>query len=191
LCVFAGCQQGAEFDPAVHFKDKCSVCHLNSEMQRGPNLFGLNADYLALQMEKFKLGIRGTNPKNRSAELMASAKPSLPDGERLKMLSVWLSLQQRPEFVYNMKGKSNAGESLAQACLACHGQKEGHPMPALLDLEPWYLLDQLRKFKQGWRGGHQDDFGGKIMQTVVQPLSEAELKKIVLYLQSLMVLKGN
>jgi cytochrome c553 len=189
LFVFLGCQQGSEFDPAKHFKDKCSICHQNSEMQRGPNLFGLNADYLVLQMEKFKVGIRGINPKNRSAELMASAKSVLPEGERLRILGAWLSAQQAPEFVYNLKGKSAVGKDLAQSCLACHRQKGLYPMPELLDLEPWYLLDQLRKFKQGWRGGHRDDLGGKIMQSAVQPFSDAELKKIVLYLQSLMLIK--
>lgn len=178
------CQPKNQFDPESHFKENCTICHENKEMQRGPNLFGLNADYLENQMLAFKKGIRGGNSKNKSEALMGSAKNNLPLEKQRKALAIWVSNQKAPEKIYNLKGDPEAGKALAQACLSCHKQKGPFPMPDLLDLEPWYLLDQLRKFKSGLRGTHPTDQAGQLMRASVMGLSDKELKKIVLYLQA-------
>jgi len=49
----------------------------------------------------------------------------------------------------------------------------------LADLEDWYLLDQLRKFRNGQRGWHEQDVEGQVMAKVVQPLAVNDLRNIV------------
>lgn len=180
------CQPKSRFDPESHFKEKCTICHENKEMQRGPNLYGLNSDYLLSQMQAFKQGVRGGNPKNKSAVLMGSVKNNLPATENMYALSEWISSQPSPAKVFNLKGNLEGGHILAQPCLACHNQKGPFPVPDLLSLEPWYLLDQLRKFKSGLRGSHPEDKAGSLMRSSVQGLNDRDLKKIVLYLQAQM-----
>ena len=49
---------------------ECMVCHSNQEAQRGPVLHGMENWYLLDQLEKFRSGVRGQNPKNKSEYLM-------------------------------------------------------------------------------------------------------------------------
>jgi cytochrome c553 len=186
LLLLLACQPKRHFDPELHFKENCTICHENKEMQRGPNLFGLDSDYLESQMWAFKNGIRGGSSKNKSAFLMGSVKSNLPPKDQMPILAKWMEKQLPLEKVYNLKGDAAAGKELAQACLTCHNQKGPYPVPDLLSLEPWYLLDQLRKFKSGLRGSNPNDAAGALMKASVTGLSDRDLKKIVLYLQSQM-----
>ena len=49
---------------------ECLVCHSNKEAQRGPVIHGMERWYLIDQLEKFKSGVRGQRPSNRSEYLM-------------------------------------------------------------------------------------------------------------------------
>ena len=186
VVVLTGCEDKNKFNPKVHFEQRCSICHENKEMQRGPNLFGLNSYYLEHQMKVFQFGIRGSEVKNKSEALMGSAKLHLPQNMDRQILAQWISEQKQPQKYYNLKGDSIAGQQLAQACLACHQVKGNHALPNLLKLEPWYILDQLRKFKAGRRGYHEKDHAGQLMKAYVQPLEDSDLKRITLHLQRLM-----
>ena len=59
------------------FADSCLICHSSQEMQRGPIIDGLPAWYGKAQLEKFRDGIRGQNPENRSELLMGSLETAL------------------------------------------------------------------------------------------------------------------
>ena len=49
-------------------------------------------------------------------------------------------------------------------CTVCHGtQLMGNreiDAPRLSSMEPWYIEQQLRSFKEGWRGKHGEDLIG-------------------------------
>jgi len=188
-CFFQACQSESEFDSKAFFKANCSICHENTEMQRGPNIFGLNEKYIFKQLEKYEQGIRGKNIINKSEHLMGSISNLLPKGSKRVSLSKWISEQKAPKFIYNLKGSYEGVVDKAQACLNCHQEGQELINPNLLSLEPWYLLDQLRKFKRNWRGYHKDDHEGKVMGQAIAHLDDKELKKITLYLQALMVKK--
>ncbi len=170
------------FDAELHFKQKCSICHEGQELQRGPNLFGIKSGYLELQMKAFQAGTRGTNPKNKSEALMGSASSHLPKNFNRRALALWLSRQIPPPKVTNIKGDGRSAAAMVQTCNDCH-QQEAVLAPRLDTLEPWYMLDQLRKFKSGLRGSNEDDHGGKVMQSAVKGMSDSDLKKIVIVFQ--------
>ena len=69
---------------------------------------------------------------------------------------------------------SRAGSRLFATCAGCHGaQGEGNPplnAPNLTGLGDWYLQRQLKYFKQGVRGTHEQDVFGKTMATMAATL---------------------
>lgn len=79
-------------------------------------------------------------------------------------------------------------------CRSCHGTDgEGSKQrqaPNIAGRERWYLEMQLRKFRNGVRGAHQEDDAGKIMAPVSRSLSEQAISDVASYLASL-ELKSN
>lgn len=72
---------------------------------------------------------------------------------------------------------------LYEGCVPCHGAAgEGNPevgAPAIAGLERWYVKAQLRKFKNGHRGWHPDDTGGKRMWPMARALDTDEKVDLV------------
>ena len=154
----------------------CTVCHGLREMQRGPILEGLESWYLAAQLRKFRVGLRGKNPENRSEFLMGSAVSVIQSEQEIEALAVHISRLLRPRFVPIIQGDATQGRQLyAQHCASCHGSSgEGWPSlkaPKLVGLEDWYVLDQLRKFQNGQRAWHAEDLEGRTMANCVQDLA--------------------
>ncbi len=63
---------------------------------------------------------------------------------------------------------------LFQLCSACHGP-QGHGnrelmAPAIAGLPDWYVVNQLRKFKNGGRGAHPADIAGLRMRPMARTL---------------------
>lgn len=64
-------------------------------------------------------------------------------------------------------------------CSTCHGmQLMGNPIiqaPRLSGMETWYIEQQLKSFKKGWRGGHEGDVIGMEMQPMAAALSDEQI----------------
>jgi cytochrome c553 len=141
----------------------CIVCHGVQEAQRGPILNGMENWYLRDQINKFKSGIRGNNSENRSEHLMGI-------GARIRTI----------------RGDLELGKDLYQRrCASCHGEKgEGNQKlisPSLTHLEGWYFYQQMRKFREGKRGYHPRDEGGRVMSAASKDLSDYDIKNLVAY----------
>ncbi len=73
------------------------------------------------------------------------------------------------------------GIQLFQLCSACHGP-EGHGnrellAPAIAGLPEWYVVNQLRKFKNGGRGAHPADISGLRMRPMARTLDAGRNKE--------------
>jgi cytochrome c553 len=82
------------------------------------------------------------------------------------------------------------GEQLYQLCNQCHGERgEGSPLalaPSIAGLPEWYLLNQLKGFRAGYRGQHFDDIPGMRMRPMARTLqSEADVEAVAAYVASL------
>jgi len=69
---------------------------------------------------------------------------------------------------------SKLANQLFQLCSACHGP-DGHGnrelmAPAIAGLPEWYIVNQLRKFKNGGRGAHPADIAGLRMRPMARTL---------------------
>jgi cytochrome c oxidase subunit 2 len=200
LAVLGGCttteQAGtATRPPLAERAASCMLCHSGKESQRGPILNGVDVWYLEAQLGKFKKGIRGHNPTNRTEQLMASTMDLILTKKDIKELARYMHAQEAVLLPAIIKGDAEKGARIYGAhCVNCHGEGgEGKRIlksPPLVYFEDWYIYAQLQKFKSGRRGGHEDDKTGQTMAASVQALSIEELRDVSVYIrQSLAPLK--
>lgn len=103
----------------------------------------------------------------------------------------WLARQ--PSYAQlrtHAQGDAVAGQALFATCAACHGaQAQGNVAlnaPKLSGQSAWYLERQLRAFKQGARGTHDQDTFGKMMAPMAATLADdAAIANVVAYIASL------
>ena len=57
--------------------------------------------------------------------------------------------------------------------------------PPLRNASPWYVVEQLKKFKKKWRGNHECDHLGKQMHQWASNLSDRDMTDVAAYLHSL------
>jgi len=103
----------------------------------------------------------------------------------------WLAKQ--PTFAQTQAesaGDVALGQAQYAVCSACHGaQAQGNRelnAPKLSGQASWYLIRQLQAYKQGIRGGSDQDVYGQQMMPMAQTLvDDAAIKNVVAYIASL------
>ena len=167
----------------------CLLCHSNKEMQRGPVLDGMESWYILDQLKKFKNGQRGRDPKNRAEFLMAASMARVRDDHEMLRVADYIGNLKPKDSITTIKGDIDRGKKLYSSCIGCHGAKgEGRQdvkAPALLVQEDWFLLDQLRKYRNGLRGTHPEDIFGRVMVESIRDWSDKDLKDVTVYINSL------
>ncbi len=175
-------------------KDVCSACHGqdgNSATPVNPNLAGMPAEYITLQLSHFKAGIR-VNPV-----MQGMAAPLTP--EETKALGVYFASQKPKGLAAKDASLVKAGQTLYRggdavagipACAACHGPDgSGVPKnyPRLGGQYADYTYTQLKAFKQGDRGADKEgkDVNGRIMATIAGKMSDAQMKAVAEYTSGL------
>ena len=88
-----------------------------------------------------------------------------------------------------MRGDLEKGKNLYKLkCSTCHGSEaEGlsqFKTGSLAILEDWYLLGQLRNYKNGKRAYHNDDLSGKLMASQLNDLNDIDFKNLVKFISS-------
>lgn len=96
----------------------------------------------------------------------------------------WGELQARAD------GDPATGQALYASCAACHGaQGEGNQAlnaPRLAGLDRGYIERQLKNFKRGWRGAHEDDTYGRQMAPMAAVLADqAAIDHVTAYIATL------
>jgi cytochrome c553 len=166
----------------------CGSCHGvdgNSLMAMNPKLAGQSARYMVKQLQEFKSGAR-------ESAIMASMVLSLSDQD-MEDIAAWYSSQQptiqgaNPESIELAERLYRGGNSeiAVAACSACHSPtgKGNAPagFPLLSGQHAEYTLQQLKNFRSGAR---QND-GSAMMRTVVERLTDKELKALASYVSGL------
>lgn len=172
----------------------CAACHGTdgaSTSPANPSLAGMPADYITAQLAHFKSGVR-------ASPIMQGFAAGLSDADMVSLGAYFAA--QAPK-VQDAKDASlvRVGQKLwrtgdaatgVPACSACHGPT-GAGIPKLFPriAGQWsdYTVAQLKAFKAGERGMDKDgkDVHGRIMHTVAQGLSEAQMRAVAEYAQGL------
>ena len=166
----------------------CIACHAvdgNSAIPSNPKLAGQHADYLSRQLEYFKKGIR----ENAVMQGMV-ANLSTKDFDNL---GHYFENQTLKLSVAKLNGKGSLGEKIFRAgiadkklpaCASCHGPS-GHGIPGqfprLNAQHSDYTISQLNAYKNGLRKNE----AAKMMATIAQRLSDAEMQAVADYIEGL------
>jgi len=166
----------------------CIACHAidgNSAIPSNPKLAGQHADYLSRQLEYFKKGIR----ENAVMQGMV-ANLSTKDFDNL---GLYFENQTLKLSAAKSNGKGSLGEKIFRAgiadkklpaCASCHGPS-GHGIPGqfprLNAQHSDYTISQLNAYKNGLRKNE----AAKMMATIAQRLSDAEMQAVADYIEGL------
>ena len=142
----------------------CIACH-QADGAGNPALFappiaGQSEWYIEKSLNKFINGFRGGDmAKEPQAGTMATmVKSVLTDDKKVKDVAAYVATLEPVKPTHKLKGDAEKGKALYNTCVACHGDKaQGNPAtkgPALVNLPDWYMLKQIKKFKDGLRGAN-------------------------------------
>jgi len=178
----------------------CAACHgvsgEGNQMMSAPKLAGMEPWYLIKQMQLFQIGARGAAPGDMQGMLMAATakRPDLSEPATLQSIAAYivsLADKHTAEMTpVTVSGDIQAGASLYRSCAMCHGDQaqgiEAMGGPRLAGQSDWYLVKQLNMFRQGQRGYHNADHGGRQMRPMVSVLAgDKAVNDVVSYISTL------
>ena len=194
VCSMASLAAEGDVGVAAAMDDRyCTTCHgvegIGNIAIEAPRLAGMEAWYLKRQLENFRAGIRGTHEEDVQGIAMRPMAAKLSD-ESIADIVDWVGDWEYVPAEATVEGNVRQGRTAFQACAACHGANaqgnEALGAPALAGQNDWYLLTQLRNFRAGFRGSHQEDTFGSQMVTMSKTLRDDQaIINVVSYINTL------
>jgi len=195
LAIFALPSIALQAEVVVEAKyQTCIACHGDAGQGNpalgAPALAGQGVAYLERQLQHFKTGIRGSDPRDTRGGQMKGMAATLAD-EDIPRIATYISGLPRPVPAAGQVGDLKNGNNYYHAkCGACHGGKaEGNPglnTPSLAGLDAAYLKLQYQNFQQGLRGTHPDDTYGRQMKMMSTSLpTDKDLDDVIAFIVSL------
>ncbi len=193
--TFGEIQARAAGDPALGAASYavCSACHgAQGEGQlalNAPKLSGQDPIYLKEQLRKYKAGIRGTHEDDLFGRQMQPMAMTLVNDTLIDNVIAYIGTFSDTPAPATVDGDIAHGAELYVVCANCHGADgQGIKMnaPRQAGISDWYLLNQLKNFKAGIRGGHPYDLAGKQMGFMARTLlDEQAMRDVVAYINTL------
>lgn len=172
----------------------CIACHgvegAGNTAMNAPALAGQQPAYLARQLQHFKNGVRGSDPRDLLGQQMQGMAALLSDDRAILDVVAYISAFEVPAAGTSVEYDRRNGEVQYNAsCGACHGPNgKGNASmnaPRLAGLDGAYLRRQYANFAQGIRGSHADDRLGRQMQMMATMLAtEKDQDDVIGYLLS-------
>ena len=193
--TFAQTSAQAAGDPAAGkaLYAVCSSCH-GSQAEgnaalHAPKLTGQGDWYLKRQLKYYKQGARGTHDKDVFGKMMAPMAATLADDAAIDNVSAYIKTLPDNPAPATVKGNANNGRTRYVTCGACHGSDgrgiQAMNAPGLKGMSDWYLVTQLKNFKQGIRGAHpQDKYGGQMALMAAILTDDRAIDDLVAYINT-------
>jgi cytochrome c oxidase subunit 2 len=171
----------------------CAACHgLQAEGNpalHAPKLSGQGDWYLKRQLKYYKQGARGTHDKDVFGKMMAPMAATLGDDAAIDNVSAYIRTLPDNPAPATVKGNAKNGERPYVTCGACHGSDgrgiQAMNAPGLKGMSDWYLVTQLKNFKQGIRGAHAQDMYGPQMALMAAILADDQaINDLVAYINT-------
>jgi cytochrome c oxidase subunit 2 len=173
----------------------CAACHgaqgEGNPALHAPKLSGQGDWYLQRQLKYFKNGARGTHDKDVFGKMMAPMAATLSDDTAIDNVSAYIKTLPDNPAPATVKGSANDGQRLyGSTCGTCHGSSgrgvQAMNAPGLKGMSDWYLVTQLKNFKQGVRGAHAQDMYGPQMALMSEILpDDRAINNLVAYINTL------
>jgi len=172
----------------------CLACHgANGEGNaslNAPALAGQAEWYAARQLNNFRQGIRGTNPKDAFGAQMRPMAMTLANDAAVANVTAYTASLPAVKHSATLGGNADRGKTLYATCAACHGvNAEGNQAlnaPALAGLQDWYVVRQVQNYKSGIRGSDaKDSFGAQMRPMAAMLADDQAIKDVAAYIVSL------
>lgn len=171
----------------------CTVCHgvqlMGNQIIKAPRLSGMETWYVEQQLKNFKNGLRGRHDQDPYGYEMQPMAAALSD-EQIAEVAIFVNATRSPAPPVTVTGDVEKGKIAYTACAACHGAdgegNEALRSPNLTVMNDWYILTQLKNYKNGSRGSQPGDTYGMQMRAAVQLLADdAAMADVVGYISTL------
>lgn len=174
--------------------ENCAPCHGaagtgNAEIE-APAIAGLPQWYIEEQLTSFQQGWRGRHADDLAALRMRPMAETLNRDGDIASVAGWVAALPPVQPASTLDGNAGAGaERYAIVCATCHGEDglgdEVLHAPPLLNIDDWYLYDELDNYRTGARGAHPDDVWGATMRAQSIALDDQIMRDLVAYIQTL------
>jgi cytochrome c oxidase subunit 2 len=172
----------------------CTVCHgvqlMGNPIIEAPRLSGMEQWYVERQMLAYKKGLRGVHEADVKGMEMRTMAAALSN-DQITEVAAYVADTRSDTPPRTIAGNVAAGRDHYATCYACHGVNgEGNRAtggPALAGLDDWYLVKQLKDYRDGSRGTHPDDVLGLQMRaaTLVFLGDDEAIYDVVSYITTL------
>jgi len=171
----------------------CTVCHgvqlMGNPTIAAPRLSGMESWYVENQLRAFKKGWRGKHANDLNGMEMQPMAAALTD-EQIKDVAAFVGATRSDAPPGTIDGDADKGRMHYSTCVACHGIRgEGNialGSPALTGINDWYLVTQIRNFRDGTRGSYAGDTYGMQMRASARLLPDDEaIQDVVTYILTL------
>jgi len=158
----------------------CAACHgaqgEGNPALNAPKLAGQGDWYLKRQLQYFKSGTRGAHEKDTFGKMMAPMAATLADEAAIDNVVAYIKTFPDKPSPPTVTNHAANGSTLYETCGACHGA-DGRGMqatnaPRLKGMSDWYMVTQLKNFRQGVRGAHAKDMYGQQMVSMAAILND-------------------
>lgn len=172
----------------------CAACHgaqgEGNPTLNAPKLSGQADWYLKRQLQYFNQGIRGAHEKDVYGRQMAPMAATLADDAAVENVVAYIATLPDNPAATTVGENPGSGQRIYQTCAVCHGPEgqgiQAMNAPRLAGMSDWYLVTQLKNFKQGIRGAHPKDMYGTQMMSMSAILtSDQAVKELVAYINTL------
>ena len=172
----------------------CAACHgpqaEGNPALNAPKLSGQGGWYLKRQLKNFKDGARGTHDKDVFGKMMAPMAATLVNDAAINNVVAYIKTLPDNPAPPTVTTHATDGEKIYVNCGACHGADgrgiQAMNAPRLAGMSDWYLVTQLKNFRQGIRGAHPKDMFGPQMASMAAMLANDQAANdLVAYLNTL------
>jgi cytochrome c oxidase subunit II len=155
-----------------------------------PAIAGLPQWYIESQLQSFQNGWRGRHAEDLAGLRMRPMAVTLNREGDIPSVAEYVSQLEAPFPASTLHGNAGAGAAqYEQVCVACHGEdgmgNELLRSPPIVQLQDWYLVQQLQNFRSGARGAHPEDTWGMTMRVNAALLSDDAMRDLIAYVQTL------
>lgn len=172
----------------------CAACHGRQgegiQALNAPKLAGLDGWYIKRQLQNYKNGLRGTDPSYVPDQQMRSMTATLADEAAIDNVVAYIETLPDQPAAITVTGDVQRGEQIYATCRNCHGSSGqgiwAMNAPRQSGMNDWYLVGQLRNFRDGIRGVHLQDYYGRQMAQMSKFLSDDQsINDLVAYINTL------
>lgn len=174
----------------------CSQCHGENgggnHAVLAPDIAGLPAWYVEMQLKNFRKGIRGLHHADTGGLRMYPMSKWLQGEDDIANVAAYVASMPKVDAPDELpeEGDAAKGQGYYAVCTACHGPdasgNQGMGAPPLAGMSDWYLYDSIQKYKNRIRGSAPGDPFGAAMQGMVGTLpNDQAVLDVIAHIESL------